>query len=43
MIKIVVDMMGGDNGATPTIAAVKKFTAEHDDVLILAVGNEEAL
>lgn len=43
MIKIVVDMMGGDNGATPTIAAVKKFLSEHDDVQIIAVGEEKTL
>lgn len=43
MIKIVVDMMGGDNGAKPTIASVKKFIAEHDDVQILAVGDEQTL
>lgn len=43
MVKIVVDMMGGDNGATPTIAAVKKFKEEHDDVEFIAVGDEKVL
>ena len=43
MVKIVVDMMGGDNGATPTIAAVTKFLEDHDDVEIVAVGDEKVL
>lgn len=43
MIKIVVDMMGGDNGAKPTIEAVQKFVKEHDDVQIIAVGDEKIL
>ena len=43
MIKIVVDMMGGDNGATPTIAATEKFLKDHDDVEIIAVGDEKVL
>ena len=43
MIKIVVDMMGGDNGATPTIAAVTKFLNDHDDVEFVAVGDEKTL
>ena len=43
MIKIVVDMMGGDNGSTPTIAAVNKFMKDHDDVFIVAVGDEKTL
>ena len=40
MIKIVLDMMGGDNGSAPTIEAVKEFIKEHDDVEIVAVGEE---
>ena len=43
MVKIVVDMMGGDNGAEPTIAAVSKFLKDHDDVEIVAVGDEKVL
>ena len=43
MVKIVVDMMGGDNGAKPTIAAVTKFIKDHDDVSIIAVGDEKVL
>lgn len=43
MVKIVVDMMGGDNGAKPTIQAVQKFLKDHDDVEIIAVGDEKIL
>ena len=43
MVKIVVDMMGGDNGYEPTIAAVTKFLNDHDDVEIVAVGDEKVL
>ena len=43
MVKIVVDMMGGDNGCKPTIAATNKFLADHDDVFIYAVGDEKVL
>lgn len=43
MIKIVVDMMGGDNGAKPTIAAVTKFLNDHDDVSFVAVGDGATL
>lgn len=43
MIKIVIDMMGGDNGSKATIDAVKKFTEEVKDAEIIAVGNEEEL
>lgn len=43
MVKIVVDMMGGDNGYKPTIAATNKFLADHDDVFIYAVGDEKVL
>lgn len=43
MVKIVVDMMGGDNGAKPTIAAVNKFLLNHDDVEFVCVGDEKTL
>ena len=43
MVKIVVDMMGGDNGYKPTIAATNKFLVDHDDVFIYAVGDEKIL
>ena len=43
MVKIVVDMMGGDNGASASIAAVSKFLKEHDDVEFICVGDEKVL
>lgn len=43
MVKIVVDMMGGDNGYEVTIEAVKNFLANHDDCEIIAVGDEKVL
>jgi len=43
MVKIVIDMMGGDNGYQITIEAVKNFLASHDDCQIIAVGDEKVL
>ena len=43
MIKIVIDMMGGDNGLKATIGAVNRFLNEVNDAEIIAVGDEEAL
>lgn len=43
MVKLVVDMMGGDNGYPMTIEATNKFLSEHDDVEVFAVGNPENL
>ena len=43
MVKLVIDMMGGDNGAAATVEAVKKFLAAHDDAEIIAVGDEKTL
>ncbi len=43
MVKIVVDMMGGDNGASASIAAVNKFLNDHDDVEFICVGDEKTL
>ena len=43
MVKIVIDMMGGDNGYEVTIEAVKNFLASHDDCEIIAVGDEKVL
>ena len=43
MVKIVVDMMGGDNGASASIAAVSKFLNDHDDVEFVCVGDEKTL
>lgn len=43
MIKLVIDMMGGDNGSKPTVEAVKQFINDIKDVEIIAVGNENEL
>ena len=43
MVKLVIDMMGGDNGYTITTEAVKSFLSKHDDCEIIAVGDEKAL
>ena len=43
MVKIVIDMMGGDNGYQITTEAVKNFLASHDDCEIIAVGDEKVL
>lgn len=43
MVKLVIDMMGGDNGAEATIGGVKKFLESHKDVEIVAVGDEKVL
>lgn len=43
MFKLVVDMMGGDNGSNATIEAVKKFLDQVKDCEIIAVGDEKVL
>jgi len=43
MVKLVIDMMGGDNGYPATMEAVKSFLSKHDDCEIVAVGDEKAL
>lgn len=43
MIKIVVDMMGGDNGIEATLGGVRDFHAKRPDVSLILVGDEEAL
>lgn len=43
MVKLVIDMMGGDNGLAATIDGVKLFKAAHDDVEIVAVGDYKSL
>ena len=43
MVKLVIDMMGGDNGYAITMEAVKSFLSKHDDCEIIAVGDEKAL
>lgn len=43
MRKIVVDMMGGDNGSPATVGAVKIFLSRHNDVEVVCVGKKEEL
>ena len=43
MIRLVIDMMGGDNGTKATIGAVKRFLSTVNDAEIIAVGDEKEL
>lgn len=43
MVKLVIDMMGGDNGSKATIEAVNRFLDEVKDCEIIAVGKKEEL
>ena len=43
MVKIIVDMMGGDNGTPATKEAVRHFLETHKDAEIIAVGKKEEL
>lgn len=43
MIKLVIDMMGGDNGVKATIEAVNHFLDTVSDAEIIAVGDEKEL
>ena len=43
MLKLVVDTMGGDNGSSVIVAAIKDFLKENNDVEITAVGKKEEL
>lgn len=43
MFKLVLDMMGGDNGSDATIGAVNKFLSIVNDCEIIAVGDEKVL
>lgn len=43
MIKLVIDMLGGDNGIDVTIGGVKLFVKDHDDASLILVGDEEKL
>lgn len=43
MVKIVIDMMGGDNGSKPAIIATQKILQELNDLEIVAVGDENEL
>ncbi len=42
-MKIIVDMMGGDNGSAATSEAVKIFHKAHPEVELILVGKEEEL
>ena len=43
MVKLVIDMMGGDNGSKATVEAVNRFLEEIKDCEIIAVGDEKEL
>ena len=43
MVKLVIDMMGGDEGSKATIGAVETFLKEIKDCEIVAVGDENEL
>ncbi len=42
-MKIIVDMMGGDNGLYATIPALKTFHENHPEVELVAVGDESQM
>ena len=43
MIKIAIDMMGGDNGTAATKEAVRRFLKDHKDVELFVCGKKEEL
>lgn len=43
MVKIVVDMMGGDNGVEATLGGVRAFHEKRPDVALVLVGDESKL
>ena len=43
MIKLVIDMMGGDNGSKATVGAVEEFLKEIKDCELICVGDEKEL
>lgn len=43
MVKLVIDMLGGDNGVEATVKAVNRFVNEFDDVSLVAVGDKEKM
>lgn len=43
MLRLVVDTMGGDNGSSVIVEAIKDFLKENNDVEIIAVGKKEEL
>ncbi|MBQ8412336.1 MAG: phosphate acyltransferase, partial [Lachnospiraceae bacterium] len=42
-ITIVIDTLGGDNGAEPMIIGIKDALSKHQDVDIIVTGNENEL
>lgn len=43
MVKLIVDLMGGDNGYKATVEAINKFVSEHEDCEIVGVGDSAVL
>ena len=43
MVKLIVDLMGGDNGYKATVEAINIFVSEHDDCEIVGVGDPAVL
>ncbi|MCQ2742627.1 MAG: phosphate acyltransferase PlsX [Bacilli bacterium] len=43
MIRIAIDLMGGDLGSAATLEGVNRFKKEHDDVELILVGKKEEL
>ena len=43
MKKYVVDAMGGDNGSSIVVDAIKKYRSQNEDVFFFVVGNENEL
>ncbi|MDY2727781.1 MAG: phosphate acyltransferase PlsX [Candidatus Onthovivens sp.] len=42
-MKIVIDMMGGDNGLSSTIPATLQFLKKYDDIELFLIGDKDAL
>ena len=42
-MKMVIDMMGSDNGSKATVGGVLRFLETHKDVEIIAVGKKDEL
>lgn len=43
MVKLVIDMQGGDHSYAVTVPAVKRFLGDHPEAIIYACGKEEEL
>lgn len=42
-MKFVIDMMGGDNGTSATVPAVRQFKQKHPNIQLIVVGKENEL